>query len=184
MLVYPAQIRLPCPWQQQVQWRPTNTRYIKVPPEEQGVWCSYPWLLPTVRLGPASPDQRGKDPELPGELRPRNPASSTTQQPPGEKLCGNSARPLKMSEGLHFWLWAPCVRQGKGVNYYFSDYLDYWYMHVLHIMRPLCSPSPTGRGGSKGRKIFCIYVSINSSRETDQTFIYSVFQDTSPRYYI
>lgn len=60
--------------------------------------------------------------------------------------------------------------------------IDTYVIYMYH--RALYLPSPTGRGGSKGRKIFCIYVSINSSREIDQTFIYSVFQDTSPRHYI
>lgn len=39
----------------------SNTRHVKVPPEEQGVWCSYLWLLPTVRHRPASSDQRDTD---------------------------------------------------------------------------------------------------------------------------
>lgn len=59
--------------------------------------------------------------------------------------------------------------------------IDTYMIYMYH--RPLYLPSPTGQGGSKGKKIFCIYVSINSSREIDQTFIYSVFQDTSPRHY-
>lgn len=54
----------------------------------------------------------------------------------------------------------------------------------VHHRPPQYLPSTTERGGNKGRKIFCIYVSVNSARETDQTFIYSAFQDTSRHYVI
>lgn len=37
----------------------SNTRHVKVQLEEQDVWCSYLWLLPVVRHGPAPSDQRG-----------------------------------------------------------------------------------------------------------------------------
>lgn len=56
-------------------------------------------------------------------------------------------------------------------------------MFSVHHKPPLYLVSASGKRGSKGRKIFCIYVSINLAWETDQMFIFSVFQDTSSRHY-
>lgn len=76
-------------------------------------------------------------------------------------------------------------RQGKGDTLILvtSSVIDTSMLSVHHKL-PLYLLTTTGSGGSKGRKILCIYVSINSSREIDHTFIYSAFQDTSPRRYI
>lgn len=102
------------------------------------------------------------------------------------KLPDRGTHSLWMSEPSHSWCSVHAwFKHGKGDTLiWVATLVIDIHTFSVHHRPPQYLPSTTERGGNKGRKIFCIYVSVNSARETDQTFIYSAFQDTSRHYVI